>query len=150
MIAFSDYVRTVIWLIYKYLVTLTVIKSGLYDRVYLSLDWKSRDLVSKVEERVTKMKADVKAARQRRIKAQNKHSDAADEASQGSEATDGSGARLNSTAVDAADGSAAPVARHRSRPPERGVDDAEGDANHHVVNIHDFGAPGAMHEDNMA
>lgn len=99
VIAFSDYVRTVIWLIYKYLVTVTVIKSGLYDRVYLSLDWKSRDLVSKVEERVTKMKADVKAARQRRIKAQNRHSDAADEASQGSESTDGSGARLNSTAV---------------------------------------------------
>lgn len=148
MIAFSDYVRTVIWLIYKYLVTVTVIKSGLYDRVYLSLDWKSRDLVSKVEERVTKMKADVKAARQRRIKAQNRHSDAADEASQGSESTDGSGARLDSTAVEAADGSVAPVARRRSTP-ERGVDGSEGDTNHHVVNIHDFGAPGAIHEDNV-
>lgn len=117
--------------------------------MYLSLDWKSRDLVSKVEERVTKMKAEVKAARQKRIKAQNKHSDAVDEASQGSEFNDGgssSGARLHNTAVDAADGSAAPVALHRSRPPEQGADDDGGDAIHHVVHINDFGASERMHE----
>lgn len=117
--------------------------------MYLSLDWKSRDLVSKVEERVTKMKAEVKAARQKRIKAQSRHSDAADEASQESESTDGgsgSGARLNSTAVDVVDGSAAPVARHRSRPPEQGADDDGGDAIHHVVHINDFGASERMHE----
>lgn len=74
MIAFSDYVRTVIWLIYKYLITLTVIKSGLYDRVYLSLDWKSKDLVRTVEDRVTQMKAEVKAARQKRVKRHSKYS----------------------------------------------------------------------------
>lgn len=62
-----------------------MIKSGLYDRVYLSLDWKSKDLVRTVEDRVTEMKAEVKAARQKRVKRHGKYSsNPADEGSPGS------------------------------------------------------------------
>lgn len=146
VIAFSDYVRTVIWLLYKYLITVTVIKSGLYDRVYLSLDWKSRDLVRKVEDRVTKMKAEVKAARQKRVKAHSRHLDPAGEGSPGGDDTrdggsgSGAAARLNSTATGAADGSAASGTRLRARPSQPGKEEPEGDAHHHVVHINDFGA----------
>lgn len=127
VIAFSDSVRTVIWLIYKYLITLTAIKSGAYDRVYLNLDWKSKDMVRKVEDRVAQMKAEVKAARQKRVKKHSKwySPDHADEGSSSGSGGDGdttednqspgADARLNSTAAGAADRSASSGSRFRPR-----------------------------------
>lgn len=142
MIAFSDYVRTIIWLIYKYLITITVIKSGLYDRVYLHFDWKSRDLVRKVEDRVTKMKAEVKAARQRRTRAHKKSPDTVDKDPHGGDRGDGgsgsgtAAARLGSAAPHGADAGASATSgpRLRTRPSQP---DAEG-PDHHVVQISDF------------
>lgn len=66
VIAFSDFVRRSTWIIYKYLFTLTTIKLGVYDKVYLGLDSKTRSLVRSMEFRITKLKEDIMAARQRR------------------------------------------------------------------------------------
>lgn len=134
VIAFSDYVRTVIWLIYKYFITLTVIKSGLYDRVYLSLNWKSKDLVRNVEDRVAQMKADVKKARQRRVQRHNKYSSNPADGSSGSEAT----GRPNRNNASAADSSASSRSRFRPRSLRLGGRRAGDEEQHHVIHM---GAP---------
>lgn len=144
MIAFSDYVRTIIWLIYKYLVTLTVIKSGLYDHVYLSLDWKSKDLVRKFEDSVTQMKADVKKARQKRMAKHNQYSETTEEGpSSGSETRDsgsgsGSGvrARLRGNTV----GATSSGSRFRPQSLKLGTTESGGEDGHHVIHMHDLGA----------
>ncbi|KAK7701690.1 hypothetical protein SLS64_010138 [Diaporthe eres] len=144
VIAFSDYVRTVIWLIYKYLVTFTVIKSGLYDRVYLSLDWKSKDLVRNVEDRVAQMKADVKQARQKRVSRHNRYSSSpADKGSLGSIARDGSSGSEatsgpNHDTAGAADSSASSGSRFRPRSLRLGVRREADEDQPHVI---DMGAP---------
>ncbi|KAG6354862.1 hypothetical protein INS49_003943 [Diaporthe citri] len=141
VIAFSDYVRTVIWLIYKYLTTLTVIKSGLYDRVYLSLDWKSKDLVRNVEDRVAQMKADVKEARQKRVKKHNRYSSSpGDEGSLRSDARDeGSGSGTtggsNHNTATAADGSSSSGSRLRPRSLRLGGRRAGDEDRPHVIHM---------------
>lgn len=58
--------RTLIWLAYRYLIISTLVKTSLYDRIYLSLDWKSASLTRKVEEKVRDMKLRVKKNKQKR------------------------------------------------------------------------------------
>lgn len=58
--AYSGFVRTLVWLAYRYLIIFTLVKTSLYDRIYLSLDWKSASLTRKVEEKVRDMKLLVK------------------------------------------------------------------------------------------
>lgn len=64
--AYSGFVRTLVWLAYRYLVIFTLVKTSLYDRIYLSLDWKSASLSRKVEEKVRDMKLLVKKNKQKR------------------------------------------------------------------------------------
>ncbi|ROV91209.1 hypothetical protein VMCG_09371 [Cytospora schulzeri] len=64
--AYSAFVRNLFWLAYRYLVTLVVVKTPLYDRLYLSLDWKSATLTRKVDNEIKEMKAKVKKAKQTR------------------------------------------------------------------------------------
>ncbi|KAL2284203.1 hypothetical protein FJTKL_09172 [Diaporthe vaccinii] len=153
VIAFSDYVRTVIWLIYKYLITLTVIKSGLYDKVYLSLDWKGKDLVRNIEDRVAQMKADVKQARQKRVSRHNRYSSSpADKGSLGSIARDGSSgceatSGPNHDTASAADSSASSGSRFRPRSLRLGVR-REGDEDRpHVIHM---GAPSPANPNSSA
>lgn len=95
-----------------------------------------------IEGRVAKMKADVKAARQKRIKAKSTRPDSKDKAStRGDDNKDrgsGSGANAqqnNSTAVSAPDGSAAPDSNLRSRASRLAASDAGVDTHDHVINI---------------
>ncbi|KAK2608226.1 hypothetical protein N8I77_006850 [Diaporthe amygdali] len=148
VIAFSDYVRTVIWLIYKYLITLTIIKSGLYDRVYLSLDWKSRDLVRKVEDKVTKMKSEVKAARQKRMKKHTKFSNPVEEESlSGSDTKDagagsssGASARPHANTVGAADKPAGLGSRRRRGSLWLSTRESDDENQHHVIRMDEIRA----------
>lgn len=64
--AYSSFVRTLCWLAYRYLITLMLVKTPAYDRLYLSMDWKSAELTRKVEDEVQSMKARVKKAKQKR------------------------------------------------------------------------------------
>lgn len=65
--AYSNFVRTLFWLAYRYLVTLVLVKTPAYDRFYLSLDWKSAALTSKVEKEVKRLKAKAKKTKQTRM-----------------------------------------------------------------------------------
>lgn len=64
--AYSGFVRTIVWLTYRYLVIFTLVKTSLYDRIYLSLYWESASLTRKVEEKVRDMKLLVKKNKQKR------------------------------------------------------------------------------------
>lgn len=140
VIAFSNSVRTGIWLIYKYLITLTVIKSGLYDRVYLKLDWKSRDMVRKLEDCVTQMKMEVKAARQKRMKARSKHFNAMEgncSRSDTRETGSGSGAEAQQNNIThGVDGSpSASSSRLRPRPSRPVAESTEDKDQTHVIQM---------------
>lgn len=65
--AYSSFVRTLVWLAYRYLITLLLVKTPAYDRIYLSLDWKSASLTRKVEQKVTGMKLLAKKNKRQRI-----------------------------------------------------------------------------------
>lgn len=67
VLAYSGFVRTLVWLAYRYLVTFMVVKTPIYDRVYLSLDWGSTSLTRKVEEKVRDMKLLAKRNKRKRI-----------------------------------------------------------------------------------
>ncbi|KAI7786674.1 hypothetical protein LA080_002785 [Diaporthe eres] len=64
--AYSGFVRTLVWLAYRYLIIFTLVKTSPYDRIYLSLDWKSASLTRKVEEKVRDMKLLVKKNKKKR------------------------------------------------------------------------------------
>ncbi|ROV96110.1 hypothetical protein VSDG_05016 [Cytospora chrysosperma] len=64
--AYSSFVRNLCWLAYRYLVTLLLVKTPAYDRIYLSLDWRSASMTRKVDKEIRDMKLLVKKEKQRR------------------------------------------------------------------------------------
>ncbi|CAN8104755.1 unnamed protein product [Discula destructiva] len=65
--AYSNFVRTLAWLAYRYLITLMLVQTRLYDWVYLSLDWGSASLTRRTEEKLRDMKLLVKKKKRKRM-----------------------------------------------------------------------------------
>lgn len=65
--AYSPFVRALIWLPYRYLIIFVVTRAWLYEKVYLSHDWRTASFRKKVEMKVRKLKADVKVKKREGI-----------------------------------------------------------------------------------
>lgn len=65
--AYSNFVRTLVWVPYRYLIILTLVKTRLYDWVYLTLNWRSNSLTRKVETEVRDMKLLVQKNKRKRV-----------------------------------------------------------------------------------
>lgn len=83
VVAYSGFVRNLFWLAYRYLMTLMVVKTPAYGRIYLGLDWRSDSMTKKVDLGIRDMKLAVKKENQRRI--EKKLHDERDEAQKAEE-----------------------------------------------------------------
>lgn len=102
--AYSNFVRTLAWLAYRYLVTLMLVKTPIYDRIYLTLDWRSTSLTRKVEDKIREMKLLVKKDKHKRIRQEikekrDKEQKQADKQKGSKERENGSSGEANETLI---------------------------------------------------
>lgn len=64
--AFSNFIRSLVYLVYRFLITMFVVRSRAYEKMYVGLNSGVEAMVWMVEAKAAAMKADVKKAKQRR------------------------------------------------------------------------------------
>lgn len=66
VVAYSDLIRNLFWLAYRYLITLVLVKTPVYNRVYLNMNGRSAAMTRKIDDQIRKIKLDAKKEKQKR------------------------------------------------------------------------------------